>query len=557
MSNDFTYLDYINDISSSKIPSCKSVKLAVKRYIEDLEKSQKGSFPYYFDHHKAQNAIVFFCQLVHTKGKLAGQKLHTEPWQQFIIASIYGWRRKDNDLRRFRKAYIQIARKNGKTFLAAGFALYDLLTENGSECYSAATKKDQSRICFDAAKKTVQYSPDLRKYIKAMAHSLVCGDGFMKPLASDSNTLDGLNPSCAIIDEFHAHKTRELYEVIETGMRARTQPLMFIITTAGNDRNVPCYEEYERCKKMLSKSRGYENDEVFAYICELDKGDDWKNEQNWYKANPNLGVSVELDSMRTAFNEAKTSSSAEAAFRTKNLNEWLNVAEVWITANRWQKCKKRFSEKNLNGLRCWGGIDLSKRLDITAFTWYFDLKNGKRYAKHYFFIPENQIETKMKTDSYLFRQWINQGYVFPTPGDTVDYSFMFKKIIDDAQIYDVQEIAYDRNLAAHLIQDLSDTFTCVEFNQGIVGMSEPSKAWEQLIADGKLIDNNPVMDWMVSCCVVKADANGNIKPIKPDSGRTSKRIDGVITSIMANNRLEIALADEEANRNFNIDDAVF
>lgn len=557
MQNDFTYLEYINDVISNKIPTCKALKQAVKRHIEDIEKSEKGSFPYYFDHKKAQNAIVFFCQLVHTKGKLAGQKLHPETWQQFIIASIYGWRRKDNNLRRFRKAYIQIARKNGKTFLAAGFALYDLLTENGAEVYSAATKKDQSRICFDAAKKTVQYSAELRKYIKPMAHSLICADGFMKPLASDSNTLDGLNPSCAIIDEFHAHKTRELYEVIETGMRARTQPLMFIITTAGNDRNVPCYEEYERCKKMLNKVRGYENEEVFAFICEIEKKDDWQNEKNWFKANPNLGVSVEMDSMRTAYNEALQSSSAENAFRTKNLNEWLNVADVWITSNRWAKCKKRFNEEKLKGLKCWGGIDLSKRLDITAFTWYFDLGNGKRYAKHYFFIPEAQIDIKMKRDSYLFRQWIKDGYIFATPGETVDYSFMFKKIIDDAQLYDIQEIAYDRNLAAHLIQDLSEEFTCVEFNQGIVGMSEPSKSWEQLIASGNLIDNNPVMEWMVSCCVVKADANGNIKPIKPDANKQSKRIDGVITSIMANNRLEIALADEQNQREFNIDDAIF
>lgn len=163
----------------------------------------------------------------------------------------------------------------------------------------------------------------------------------------------------------------------------------------------------------------------------------------------------------------------------------------------------------------------------------------------------------MRGDSYLFRRWIKEGYVFATPGETVDYSFMFQKIIEDAKIYDVQEIAYDRNLAAHLIQDLSDVFTCVEFSQSITGMSEPSKAWEQLIADGKLIDNNPVMDWMVSCATVKPDANGNIKPIKPDVNKSTKRIDGVITSIMANNRLEVALADEEAQGNFKIEDAVY
>lgn len=545
MADNFTYLQYINDVSSGKIPACKKVKQAVQRHVNDIKKSEAGTFPFYFDHRKAQMAITFFCQLVHTKGKLAGQKLHPEPWQQFIIASLYGWRRRGDNRRRFLRAYIQIARKNGKSFLAAGVGLYDLMTEPGAECYSAATKKEQAKIVFDDAKKTVQYSPDLRKFIKPLAHSLTCGDGSMRPLASDSNTLDGLNPSCAIIDEFHAHKNTDLIEVIETGMTARNQPLMFIITTAGNDRNVPCYEEYERCEKLLSGARGYENEEYFCMIFELDKGDDWKNEKNWYKANPNLCISVEMDKMRAAFNEALIKSSKETEFRTKNLNEWLNVAETWIKSTQWAKCKKRFAEKNLIGLRCWGGIDLSKRLDFTVFTWYFLLPNKKRYAKHYFFIPEAQIDVKMKKDSYLIRQWIKQGYIYAVPGETMDYDFMFEKIIADSKQYDVQEIAYDRNLAEHLIQKLADSFMCVEFNQGITGMSEPSKAWEQLIVSGQLIDNNPVMEWMVSCCTVKEDANGNFKPLKPDTNKTSKRIDAVITSVMANNRLEVTIADEE------------
>lgn len=557
MAVEFTYLQYIDDVANNKIPACRNVKLAVKRHVNDIKKAEEGTFPYYFDHKKAQKAIIFFCQLVHTKGKLAGQKLKPEPWQQFIIASLYGWRKKENNKRRFSRAYIQVARKNGKSFLAAGVALYDLMTEPGAEVVSAATKKEQARIVFEDAKKTVQYSPDLKKYIKPLAHSLTCGDGSMKPLASDSNTLDGLNPSCAIIDEYHAHKTDELLAVIETGMRARQQPLMFIITTAGNNKNVPCFEEYERMCKLLNGYRGYEDDSTFAIIFEIEKGDDWRNEKNWYKANPNLGVSVEIDSMRNAYKNALTKSSDEDAFRTKNLNEWLNVSEVWINNRQWAKCKKRFSEKNLAGLRCWGGIDLSKRIDFTAFTWYFALPNGKRYAKHYFFIPEAQIDAKMRQDSYLIRQWIKQGYIFATPGETVDYSFMFEKIRADSKLYDVQEIAYDRNLAEFLIQDLAAEFSCVEFSQSITGMSEPSKAWEQAITAGQIIDNNPVMEWMVSCATVKPDANGNIKPIKPDANKSTKRIDGVITSIMANNRLEVALADEAHNGSFSVEDMIF
>ena len=556
MAIEFTYLQYIDDIISGRIPACKKVKLAVQRHVNDIKKSEDGSFPYEFNHKKAQKAIVFFCQLVHTKGKLAGQKLKAEPWQQFIIASLYGWRRRDNGLRRFRTAYVQVARKNGKSFLAAGVALYDLMTEPGAEVYSGATKKAQARIVFEAAKNTVRYSSDLKKYITPLAHSLLCGDGTMKPLSSKVDSLDGLNPSCAIIDEYHAHKTTELVDVIRTGMTARQQPLLFIITTAGNDKNVPCYEEYERVGKMLAGIRGYENDEYFAIVYEIEKGDDWKNEKNWYKANPNLGVSVDMQDMRDSYKSALQMATEEAAFRTKNLNEWLNVSDVWINSRQWAKCKKRFSEKNLAGLRCWGGIDLSKRTDFTAFTWYFALPNGKRYAKHYFFIPEAQIDVKMRQDSYLIRQWIKQGYIFATPGETVDYAFMFQKIMEDSKKYDVQEIAYDRNLAEFLIQDLATQFNCVEFSQSLVGMSEPSKAWEQAIVAGQIIDNNPVMEWMVSCAIVKPDANGNIKPLKPDAHKTSKRIDGVYTSIMANNRLEVALADEASTADFSIEDMI-
>ena len=553
----FTYLEYIREVTSGKVPVCRMAKLAVKRHVSDLKKSKAGTFPYYFDQKKAQSAIIFFSLLVHTKGKLAGQKLKPEPWQQFIIASLYGWRRLDNGKRRFRKAYIQVARKNGKSFLAAGVSLYDLITEPGAEVYSAATKKDQARIVFDDAKKTVQYSKDLKKYIKPLAHSLTCADGSMKPLASDSNTLDGLNPSCAIIDEYHAHKTTELIDVIDTGMRARQQPLMFIITTAGNNRNAPCFEEYENCKKLLSGADGYENDEYFCIMYELDKGDDWKEERNWYKANPNLGVSVELDAMRAAFREAMLSATKETAFRTKNLNEWMNIAEAWITEQRWSKCYQKYNESKLLKLRCYGGIDLSKRLDFTVLTWYFLLPNGKRYAKHYFYIPEGQIDAKMKQDSYRIRQWIKEGYIQATPGDTQDFSFMYNQICEDSKKYEIEEIAYDRNLAENLIQGLEAEFNCVEFSQSIIGMSEPSKAWEQAVAEGKIIDNNPVMAWMVSCTTVKPDANGNIKPIKPDTNKTSKRIDGVITSIMANNRLEVAIADEEKQASVSIEDFVF
>lgn len=552
---EFTYNQYIDDILQGKIKACRALKNAVKRHVKDLDKSA-GTFPYYFDDNKAQQAIKFACLMVHTKGKLAGQNLKPEPWQQFFIAVLYGWRRKDNGKRRFTRVYLQVARKNGKSFIAAFIGLYDLVTEHGAEVYSAATKKDQAKIVFEDAHKTVSYSPVLRKLIHPGARSITCGDGKFIPLSKDSQTQDGLNPSCGIIDEYHAHKDDSLLNVIESGMGAREQPLLFIITTAGHNINGPCHEEYERCIKMLEGQKGYENDQYAAFIWELDKKDDKDNPENWIKANPNLEVSVSMDSLLRAWKNAKQKPDSMAEFLTKRLNIWINNAESWIDLPHWKRCQKRFSEKLLIGQRCWGAFDLSKRRDFTVMTFYFYL-NGKKYAKHFFYIPQDQIEIKMKTDNYMIQTWVKEGRIKATPGDTVDYDFMFKDAIEFAKEHEIMEIAYDRNLSEKIIAPFAEYFTMVEFGQNIVAMSEPSKDWEKAVCDGEIVDNDPVAAWMVSCASIKRDENDNIKVVKPDANKTSKRIDCVITSIMANNRVDVAISDENKNGQFDVEEAVF
>lgn len=555
---DFTYNNYIDDVLTGKIKVCKHLKMAVKRHVNDLKASEE-TFPYYFDDKKAQQAILFFCFLVHTKGKLAGTRLHPEPWQQFIIAVVYGWRRKDNKKRRFKRVYIQLARKNGKSFLAAGFALYDLLTEPGAEVYSAATKKEQAKIVFEDAKNTVKYSDTLRKIFHNLAHAITCGDGRFTALSSDSQTQDGLNPSCAVIDEYHAHKTDDLINVIESGMGMREQPLTLIITTAGHELSYPCYEEYQRCCKMLEGQKGYQNDSYAAFIYELDKGDDPENPANWIKANPCLDLpgAVSSESLHEALKNAKQKSSGMAEFLTKRMDIWINNSEVWIDYNHWIRCHKRFSEKKLIGLKCWAAIDLSKRRDFTVVTFYFWISAlNKKYAKHFFYIPRDQIEIKMKQDAYKIEEWVKEGYITATPGETVDYSYMFNDIVKFSQEHEIVEIAYDRNLSELLIEPLSDKFVMVDFAQSITAMSEPSKAWEKEVSDCQIIDNNPVMDWMVSCATAREDANGNIKIEKPQSNKTSKRIDGVITSIMADDRCNNGLAEQEREEKFDIATAI-
>lgn len=555
---DYTYNDYIDSVLSSKIFACRMLKLAVQRHIKDIGKSD-GTFPYYFDDSKAQMAIDFFSEQVHTKGKLARQRLQPQPWQQFVLALLYGWRRKDNDKRRFRRVYLQVARKNGKTFFASGVGLLDLLTEPGAEVYSAATKRDQAKIAFLNAKNTVRYSSRLSKVFSVHAQTVTFQDGKFEALSSDSKVQDGLNPSCAIIDEYHAHKTDELLNVIQSGMGAREQPLIFIITTAGHELSNPCHEEYERVCKMLEGARGYENDNYLGIIFELDKGDDPENPKNWAKANPNLDVDGALSSEELAIElkNARQKSTGMAEFLTKRMDVWVNNADVWIDDRKWSRCVKRFSEKKLDGCRCWGAIDLSKTTDFTAWTLYFLLPDGRRYARHSFFIPKEQVQNRMKTDTYLIERWIKDGYITATPGETVDYSYLFEQIRKDGQRWGIEEIAYDRNLSSLIIQPLADSWNMVEFNQGIAYMSEPSKAWEKAVMEGKIIDNNPVMRWMVSCATVRTDANDNIKVVKPQFTKTSKRIDGVITSIMANNRLEAAVALDGIESSMSVDDMVF
>lgn len=540
MAERYTWNSYTANVLSGKLLACRAVKGAVQRHAADLEKSKKKNFPYCFDDERARLAIDFFYELRHSKGKWAGQKFVPEPWQQFIIANLYGWRIKASGLRRFRKAYIQVSRKNGKTFLGAGIELYDLITEPGAEVYSAATTRDQAKISFNDAKRMVQKSPELQEYIKSFRDTLVCGDGVCKALSADDNTLDGLNPSCALVDEYHAHKTDDIVGVIQTGMGSREQPLLFIITTAGFNTASVCHEEYEIAKHIIAGDNGYENDEYFAMIFELDKGDDWKNPRVWGKANPNLGVSVSMDYMESQLKEARQKTSKESEFKTKNLNYWVSSKEGWISFDKWKRVHAPFDESQLAGLQCFGAIDLSKVLDFTALTWYFWIEDlGKYYAKHRFYIPEEQIEIKLKTDSPQIRKWIDRGYITAIPGETIDYEFMRKDIYSDAQEYEVQEIAFDPYLSKTLITELKDEFLLVEMQQQIKKLSEPSKNWEKMVTDGQLIDNNPVMEWMVGCAEIYTDANGNIKVQKPKASRESKRIDGVITSIMAYDRARI------------------
>jgi phage terminase large subunit-like protein len=343
-------------------------------------------------------------------------------------------------------------------------------------------------------------------------------------------------------------KNYGIVKVLQSGTYARPEPLLIQITSGGDNLSSVGRLEYERSVKVLEES--IEADDYFTMLYCLDEKDDWRNEKVYMKANPNLGVSVSLESLIKARDEALQQPSLEGEFRVKNLNQWVSPMTSWVSAKNWNKCVVNgrdisISEDMLKGVFACGAVDLSKRHDFTVFTKYFYLPSiSKYYAQHKFYIPDKQVEDKMKHDSPMIRKWIEQGLIAATPGEVIDYDYMYKDIRDDIEKYMIKEIAFDPYNSATLIKEIGPLVDLIEYPQSMKHMSPASKNWEASIMGGEIIDNNPVMKWMVSNCAIYTDANGNIKPKKDSRDNNSpKRIDGVVTSIMAYSRVRFLLEE--------------
>lgn len=520
---------YAAEVSTGKVVTCEYVQLAVKRYFDDLDNAlDKG---WHFDKKAASRAIRFIESLKHTKGEWAGQKFLLEPWQQFIVWNLFGWKLSDGT-RRFRYAYIEIARKNGKTALSAGIGLYMLFADGESrpEVYSAATVKDQARICFSDAAEIVKVT-DLKKYLTVFRNSITYEGkgGLFKPLSSDYGTHDGLNPSCGIIDEYHAHKDSGMFDVIKSAFGARKQPLMFIITTAGFNKNGACYAYRQNVIKVL---RGVnQDDSLFAIVYTLDKKEEWDNPKMWIKANPNLGVSISPDYLAGQIMDAKNRPEAVRNVMTKNVNLWVDAEKTWILDDAWMKCIGQTDPASLQGCDCWGGLDLSNVSDITAYVMLFH-ENGKFQVLPFFWIPEEKMLEKISKENINYDKWVAEEYVKVTPGNVVDYDFVKADILRIVADYNLKSSAYDRWNSSQTIIDLSNEgMEFSPFGQGFGSMSAPTKQFETLVLSGDLEHfGNPVLRWMLSSTVVKTDPAGNKKP---DKEKSVQKIDGIVASIMA------------------------
>lgn len=553
---------YMKNVMAEKVIACDYVKLAIERHRKDL-KDLKG---HHFNPNKAKEVIEFFGLLKHYQGKWAGKPFILSPHQQFCYWLLFGWRR-DDGLRRFRTYYKEEARKNGKTIEAAASGLYLLSMddENGPQVYTVATKEEQARICFDAAGQMVKKSPVLSSKLGMTVKSIYDqkNASFMKPLGSNSKTQDGFNPHGGIIDEYHEHPDDKMLNVIESGMGARSQPLIYIITTAGFNQSGACYKLR---KVAINVLKGIKKDEtLLPIICTMDDGDNWEDEKNWYKSNPLLGESVDINFLRTRFKKAKNEGGTkEVDFKTKNLNIWTQSGETWIQDHVYQRNQHGFDDSELEGKLCYGGLDLGHSVDLNAFTLIFpdvgefeakveevNEETGEvtvRYEtrpihaiKRWVWIPEAKVQEYKDDADWL--DWQAQGIIDVTSGDFVDHEFITHKIDELNKLYNIKGIAIDPYIARHYVIKVLDDYgmNFSELRQGFLSLSAPTKELQTLITKGCLeFFGDPVMRWMISNCIALRDPAGNLKLTK-DTG--VNKIDAV--AAMVNAVAEMMTPNEE------------
>lgn len=535
---EFTAERYAEDVLAGRIVTGEWVTKAALRYVADMTSGSLRGL--HFDSEAAKLAIAFFGLLKHSKGEWAGQMIHLEPWQQFVLWNLFGWKH-DDGTRRFRTCYLEVARKNGKSTLAAGIGLFLMVAdgEPGAEVYSAATKRDQARITHAEATRMVKASPQLRRRLTVYKDNIHIKDTASKyePLGRDTDSMDGLNVHGAIVDEVHAHKTRELWDLLETATGARRNPLMLAITTAGYDRQSLCWTQHEYTRKVLDGV--VQDDSWFGVIYALDEADDWQDETTWIKANPNLDISKKSDDMRRLAARAKEMPSALNSFLRMHFDLWTQAETKWIAREHWDACGMAVDAAGLRGRTAYGGLDLSSTSDITALVWVFppqSAEDGYQVLCR-FWIPEEAMVERSHNDHVPYDVWVRAGYITATPGNVIDYEYILAQVDEDMQAYDIPEIAFDRWGASRIqtqLAELGDENFLIQFGQGFASMSPPMKELERLIAGHRLAHgNNPVLNWMADNLVARTDPAGNIKP---DKEKSLEKIDGMVALIMGLDR---------------------
>lgn len=534
---------YIKDVLSGKIPACEYVRLACERQKLDIEKAKAGKFEYRFDKKAASHVCEFVEKLPHIKGKWArnNETIRLEPWQCFILTTVFGWL-DSGGKRRFSTAYIEVPRKNAKSTLSAAVGLYCLCADNepGADIFAAATKRDQATIVFDIAKKMVDKSPWMRKKfgVETQKYSIfVEGTGSsFKALSKDrGGDQDGHSAHLAIVDELHAHKTRDMFDALDQSTGSRDQPLSWQITTAGSNRAGICYEQRAYVLKIL---KGFSDPSFFGIIYTIDDEDDWAEESTWIKANPNWGVSVNPEDMRRKARKAMEMASAQNTFLMKRLCVWVNADTAWMDMRAWDACADpTLSLDDFAGEECILAHDLASKIDFAAKAYLFR-RDGKFYGFIRLYLPEDRIE---EADNSQYQGWEKDGHIVATDGNTIDFDLIEDEANEDASRFQIKSAPYDpfqaTQFANHLLRDGLPMWEC----RAIVrNFSEAMKELERVVLKGEFVhEGNPALAWMISNVVCHMDGKDNIYPRKefPEN-----KIDGPVALIMD---FAAALTEEE------------
>jgi phage terminase large subunit-like protein len=526
---DNTVEQYCDQVLSDKIPSGIHLKNSVTRYLKDR---QNG---FVYDQKAIDKVITFISKLKHSAGEHNGKKFILEPWQVFIISNLYGFYTKDGR-RRFKTAYLEMARKQGKTAFVAALALYNLLADNepAAEILLAANSKDQSRIAFKLVRSFAHGFDPKEVQVKRFRNDIVLNNGledtFIKCLAADGDKLDGFNCSFGIIDEYHSAPNSQVRDVIRSSMGMRKNPMLITITTAGFDKSLPCFELRTVATEIAAGVK--KDDSFFGVIYSLDDKDDWRDPAMWPKSNPNLNVTVKTDFLQEQVTQAINSPNDEVGVKTKNLNIWCDSATTWIPDEYIIKASKKLSIEDFKGEDCWIGVDLASNTDLTAVSYMF-FRDEKYYFIIDYYIPRATLDiNNLHADKELYKEWVTHKYLKTTSGNVTDYDYITHDLLKASEKVNIITIYYDKyNANAWAIQCTDEKLPVEPFSQTIGNFNSCTKEFERAMLKGNVVlDDNPITRYCLRNVELRNDFNGNVKPMKSSE---KKKIDGVIASLEA------------------------
>lgn len=542
--------DYARAVVAGKILACRWIKLLCQKHLDDLELQAEDGYPYLFDPAKGEKVAKFLQLLPHTKGKWAGKRelIKLEPWQLFSVCVPFGWLRKKDGTRRYRTLLVFVPRKNGKSIIGGGLGVYMFTADGefGAEVYSGATTEKQAWEVFRPAKQMIERTPELREHfgVEVNASNMVrLEDGSrFEPVIGKPG--DGSSPSCAIVDEYHEHQDSTLFDTMETGMGAREQPVMLVITTAGSSIGGPCHQLVRDSERMLEGV--IDRPDLWPALFTIDPGDEWTSEEALRKANPNFGISISEDFLLARQRDAMQSATKQATFRTKHLNEWVGAKNAWLNMLRWKEAPPRKSLAELERRPCFMGLDLASKIDVAGSLLVFpphgDDPHWHVHGRYY--LPEARVIEELDSNTARYREFDALGLLTLTDGEVIEFEVIKEDLREFAGRFDLQAVGYDPWQATQLAQEMElEGLPMVEIRQTVQNLSEPMKELESLILQRKLAHGDcPVLTWMASNVVAKMDVKDNIYPNKE---RPENKIDGIVALIIALARaISVERADE-------------